>query len=302
VHPRPPSKPPRLHPLLRPSVLGLGLFYLATAVLLFRLFVHVHWGVAQAIVAAALCALIALIFPVLLLSIFESPPPRSSRGRTCVECGYPRDGLTDDAPCPECGTTRWRGAHDLQETLDDAAIQDLLSKRVAALDRLLQELKGRSITRVYYVELELQGVEELRELHLVDIGVEFTLDDGSLFHAEATSPPFYFLSLGREPINYIRRDFSSHPAWTRFLNLPITRIDICRQPMPMDILHETTVLVDVPVDAIFTLGDEEVLVLSASGYEPGPPETLWPGRDMTMVVFGSARATELGFKPPHRDP
>lgn len=302
--PAPLATPPRPDPprwrlgTITPVYVGLALLSILTFALLTRFFLLDHWGAARAIATAAALTLIAMVVPGSVLFLIGILNEHTNRGYKCLHCGYPFDDLPEDSPCPECGTARG-SEYEVKEVLDIAAIEHLVAQRDAALSSLLHRLPGRSILRVTYAEYpESRPVlDALADLHIATCGVELTLDDASIIHATSSCPPSYFLSLTDRPLDAPKRDLTSHAAWSPYIRVPLANIAVNRDAVPSDPLRPFAPSIQVPTDLYLIFHNGAMLTLSSRHYDPDAKRAADPGSENTLVVFGSERATLLGFTP-----
>lgn len=185
----------------------------------------------------------------------------------------------------------------------------------ACLAALLPTLTGRSIVAVRYGVLPTYEepspedfdiwVTDLGGAHLLDFGLEFTLDDGRVLQATWTGPPCYYLGLKTGPL---RRSASDIPVpcydvtnmapWPALLRRPIVGVTITRDLQPADTFGIAGQQVAVPLDAEFQLEGASSFFLSARRFDPRfGDKRAEPRTDTVLVTFDRDVAHKLGVGP-----
>lgn len=180
----------------------------------------------------------------------------------------------------------------------------------ASLASLLPTLPGRSIVAVRYGVMSVNEepspedfdtwVHDFGKAHLLDFGLEFTLDDGRTLHATWIGPPCYYLGLAARPLERgsSGHDVATMAPWPALLRRSITHVTITRDLRAADTFGIADESVAVPLDAEFHLEGGNSFFLSARRYDPDlGDERAEPYSDTILVTFGRDAARTLGVGP-----
>ena len=174
---------------------------------------------------------------------------------------------------------------------------------------VVDRVVGRSLQRVeYVVSPDIPDLEtwckDHGDMHELDYGVQFEMDDGFRWSATWVGPPCYVLGLvaggvlregSGEPLLGI--DVSSKPWWLASIGQCIKSIHLRSEAVPADFMFGISKeLLSATVDAEVCLENGKKFWLSTRMYFPGQQPEGQLLDDCVLVSFAESRAARLGVR------